>query len=47
MIGSYSLLLFRNKKSQSIGEVKILIEVNAKGRVSGFEVLGEIFKITN
>lgn len=44
MIDSYSPFLFRTKKSQALDEVKILLEVNSKGRVSGFEVLGEVDK---
>lgn len=46
MIDSYSPFLFRTKKSQDLDEVKILLEVNSKGRVSGFEVLGELDKGT-
>jgi uncharacterized protein YuzE len=46
MIDSYSPLLFKNKNSQSIDGVNILIGVNTKGRVSGFEVLGEVNKRT-
>lgn len=42
MIDSYSPFLFRTKKSQELDEVKILLDVNSKGRVSGFEVLGKI-----
>lgn len=44
MIDSYSPFLFRTKKSQDLEEVKVLLEVNSKGRVSGFEVLGEVDK---
>ncbi|WP_332910155.1 hypothetical protein [Algoriphagus boritolerans] len=44
MIDSYSPFLFRTKKSQELDEVKILLDVNSKGRVSGFEVLGEVDK---
>lgn len=44
MIDSYSSFLFRTKKSQVLEEVKILLEVNSKGRVSGFEVMGEVDK---
>ncbi len=42
MIDSYSPFLFRTKKSQELNEVKILLVVNSKGRVSGFEVLGNV-----
>jgi hypothetical protein len=42
MIDSYSPFLFRTKKSQNIEEVKLLVQVNAKGRVSGFEVISEV-----
>lgn len=44
MIDSYSPFLFRTKKSQALDEVKILVDVNSKGKVSGFEVLGEVDK---
>lgn len=44
MIDSYSPFLFRTKKSQAFDEVKVLVDVNSKGRVSGFEVLGEVDK---
>jgi hypothetical protein len=46
MIDSYSPFLFRAKKSQELSEVKILLDVNAKGRVSGFEVMGQVDKGT-
>ncbi|MFN3998488.1 hypothetical protein [Algoriphagus sp.] len=46
MIDSYSPFLFRTKKSQDLSEVKILLDVNAKGRVSGFEVVGNVDKGT-
>ena len=42
MIDSYSPFLFRTKKSASLDEVKVLLQVNARGRLSGFEVVGEI-----
>lgn len=42
MIDSYSPFLFRTKKSQSIEEIKLLVQVNAKGRVSGFDVINEV-----
>lgn len=44
MIDSYSTFLFRTKKSQELEEVKILLDVNSRGRVSGFEVLGDVDK---
>lgn len=44
MIDSYSPFLFRTKKSQALDEVKVLLDVNSKGRVSGFEVVGEVDK---
>lgn len=44
MIDSYSPFLFRTKKSQDLEEVKILLNVNSKGRVVGFEVLGDVDK---
>lgn len=44
MIDSYSPFLFRTKKSQDLEEVKILLDVNSKGRVVGFEVLGDVDK---
>jgi hypothetical protein len=44
MIDSYSPFLFRTKRSQELDEVKILVDVNSKGKVSGFEVLGEVDK---
>ena len=46
MIDSYSPFLFRTKKSQDLEEVKILLNVNSKGRISGFEILGEVDKGT-
>ena len=46
MIDSYSPFLFRTKKSQALDEVKILLDVNSKGRISGFEVLGDVDKGT-
>lgn len=44
MIDSYSTFLFRTKRSQDLEEVKVLLDVNSKGRVSGFEILGEVDK---
>ncbi|GMQ26714.1 hypothetical protein Aoki45_33970 [Algoriphagus sp. oki45] len=44
MIDSYSPFLFRTKKSQSLEEVKVMLQVDARGRISGFEVLSEVDK---
>lgn len=44
MIDSYSPFLFRTRKSQDLEEVKLHLEVNSKGRLSGFEVIGEVDK---
>lgn len=44
MIDSYSPFLFRTKKSQSLEEVKVILQVDARGRISGFEVLSEVDK---
>ncbi|MEB2779646.1 hypothetical protein U3A58_04510 [Algoriphagus sp. C2-6-M1] len=41
IIDSYSPFLFRTKKSSKISEVKVLLQVNSMGRLSGFEVLSE------
>jgi hypothetical protein len=46
MIDSYSSFLFRTKKSQNLSEVKVFLDVNSKGKVSGFEVIGEVDKGT-
>ncbi|MDX5337557.1 MAG: hypothetical protein LPK25_00930 [Cyclobacteriaceae bacterium] len=46
MIDSYSPFLFRTKKSQVLEEVKILLNVNSRGIISGFEVLTEVDKAT-
>ncbi len=46
MIDSYSPFLFRTKKSSSIEEIKVLLQVNSRGRLSGFEVLGDVDKGT-
>ncbi len=43
-IDSFSPFLFRTKKSQSIDEVTVLLHVNEKGRLSGFDVVGEVDK---
>jgi hypothetical protein len=44
MIDSYSPFLFRTKKSSSTDEVKVLLQVNSKGELSGFEIIGEVDK---
>ncbi|GMQ29498.1 hypothetical protein [Algoriphagus confluentis] len=44
MIDSYSPFLFRTKKSQSLEEVRVVLQVDARGRISGFEVLSEVDK---
>ena len=44
IIDSYSPFLFRTKKSASLDEVKLLLNVNEVGRISGFEVIGKVDK---
>lgn len=44
IIDSYSPFLFRTKKSASVEEVKILLQVNSIGRLIGFEVLSDVDK---
>lgn len=44
IIDSYSPFLFRTKKSSTVDEVKILLQVNSVGRLIGFEVLGDVDK---
>ncbi|MFC5624668.1 hypothetical protein [Algoriphagus winogradskyi] len=44
IIDSYSPFLFRTKKSALIDEVKILLQVNSKGSLMGFEVLSDVDK---
>ncbi|MBC6367432.1 hypothetical protein [Algoriphagus sp. AK58] len=44
MMDSYSPFLFRTKKSQEVDEVRLLVQVNSRGRVSGFEVIGDVDK---
>ncbi|MDF2157011.1 hypothetical protein [Algoriphagus sp. CAU 1675] len=39
MVDSYSPFIFRTKKSQEMEEVKIQLEVDSMGRISGFDVL--------
>lgn len=43
-IDSYSAFLFRTKKSAKVEEVKVLLQVNSMGRLSGFEVLSDVDK---
>lgn len=38
MIDSYSPFIFRTKKSQEIDEVRVLLDVNSMGEISGFEI---------
>lgn len=42
MIDSYSPFLFRTKKSAALEEVKIVLQINSKGKLSGFEILSEV-----
>lgn len=42
MIDSFSPFLFRTKKSRSIVEVKMLLQVSAKGKLTGFKIVGEV-----
>ncbi|UZD23020.1 hypothetical protein PBT90_06390 [Algoriphagus halophytocola] len=44
IIDSYSPFLFRTKKSAALDEVKLLLNVNEVGRISGFEILGKVDK---
>jgi hypothetical protein len=44
MIDSYSPFLFRTKKSQELDEVIVVLNVNSKGVISDFEVLGKVDK---
>ncbi|MHA7129358.1 hypothetical protein [Algoriphagus namhaensis] len=44
MIDSYSPFLFRTKKSRELEEVKLILQVDELGRVSGFEVLTDMDK---
>jgi hypothetical protein len=45
MIDSYSQILFPTKKSQELDEVIVLLEVDLRGKLSGFEVQGEVDKV--
>lgn len=44
MIDSYSPFLFRTKKSQAVEEVKVLLTVDSKGKLSGYELVSEVDK---
>lgn len=44
MIDSYSPFLFRTKKSRDVEEVKVLLMVDSKGKLSGYELLTETDK---
>ena len=44
ILDSYSPFLFRTKKSANVEEVKVLLQVNAMGRLSGFEVMSDVDK---
>jgi hypothetical protein len=41
VVDSYVPFIFRTKKSASIEELKVIISVNEKGKLSGYEVLNE------
>ena len=41
LVESYTPFIFRTKKSAAIDELKVLINVDNKGRISGYEVLNE------
>ncbi|WP_304517631.1 hypothetical protein [Cecembia rubra] len=41
MVDSYMPFIFRTKKSAAIDELKVLININAKGKISGYEILNE------
>lgn len=41
IVDSYVPFIFRTKKSASIEELKVIISVNARGKLSGFEILNE------
>lgn len=46
MIDSYSPFLFRTKKSREYEEVKVLVKVDFRGKVSGYEFITELDKGT-
>jgi hypothetical protein len=41
VVDSYVPFIFRTKKSAEIEELKVIISINNKGKLSGFEVLNE------
>jgi len=41
MVDSYMPFIFRTKKSAEIDELKVILNINDKGKISGFEVLNE------
>jgi hypothetical protein len=41
MVDSYTPFIFRTKKSAEIEELKVIININAKGKISGYEVVNE------
>lgn len=41
VVDSYVPFIFRTKKSASIEELKVVISINEKGKLSGYEVLNE------
>lgn len=45
MIDSFFPFLFRTKKSRSTIEVKMLLQMSAKGKLLGFEIVGEVDKV--
>lgn len=44
MIDSYSPFLFRTRKSRDLKQVKLILHVNAKGRLSGFDIVNKVDK---
>lgn len=41
MVDSYMPFIFRTKKSAEIDELKVILNINAKGKISGYEVLNK------
>ncbi len=41
IVDSYMPFIFRTKKSAAIDELKVIINVNRKGKISGYDVLNE------
>lgn len=41
IVDSYMPFIFRTKKSAAIDELKVIISINDKGKISGYEVLNE------